>query len=401
MDEVFRKINDLALQSGRALQSPETGFIHYFYQKVEGPYTAIPIYENFLFALALCRVKSQESVQEAKILLEKLLAYQLPGGLFPIYLHDFPMAYDKYIGTKLLSPLYFLHHYFHLALGKEMAEKVSFAINKLKEASCIKKIDFDTVFTSPSLIADCLTGAFLAGPDLAEVALKKALQYWHPHLQCYIGPFKNIRFAKGRQELTLFDLYMSAYTHELSPRLQGTHPLFLQGALIFPSHFEYKKVEVPNFSFAPEVEYPFAFQWGTSSDLSLLTLSAPRAKNIAFDGKNAFTIQLGAPPNFEMKEEGKEVVWYAPLETKILVNGKPATTFRAKDCISIEDDKIRFELKFQADQGVFQGHLSRGHLPSELHNERFSAYQWLLSWRTIERKEDCTLNIHIDYVVKN
>lgn len=389
MDEVFRKINDLALQTGRALQSPETGFIHYFYQKAEGPYQAVPIYENFLFALALCRVKSVESVGEAKVLLEKLLSYQLPSGLFPVYLHDFPNAYDKYIGAKLLPPLHWLYHYFHLPLGKEMSEKLLNAINKLKENPY------------PANFAEPQTAAFLEGPEHAEAEMKKALQNWHSDLQCYVGPFNKIRFTKGVQELTLYDLYMSAYTHELSPRLQGIHPIFLQGALIFPSHFECKKVEVPSFSFTPEGEYPFAFQWGTNSDISLLALSAPRAKKIDFDGKNAFTIALGANPNLEMKEEGKEVVWYASLGTKILVNGLPATTFRAGDLISIEDDKIRFELKFQPTGGVFQGHLSRGQLPSEIHNGRFVAYQWLLSWRTIDRTEDCILKVHFDYAFKN
>lgn len=367
MDEVFRKINDLALQTGRALQSSETGFVHYFYQKVEGPYQAIPIYENFLFALALCRVKSVESVQEAKVLIDKLLAYQMPNGLFPIYLHDFPNTYDKYIGKRLIAPLHLLHQYFHLPLGKEMSDKLLSAIHRLS-----------TPYVNPEL----------------------EMKYWHPDLQCYVGPFKKIRFTKGVQELTLYDLYMCAYTHELSPRLQGVNPLFLQGALIFPSDFVYKAEKISPFSFDPEAEYPFSFQWGTNSKISLLALFAPRAKSIAFDEKNTFIIELGTPPNFEMKEEGKEVVWYASLETKILVNGLAATTFRAGDLISIEDDKIRFELKFQPDSGVFQGHLSRGCMPTELHHGRFEAYQWLISWRTIDRTENCTLKVHFNYVFK-
>lgn len=380
MDEVFRKINDLAIQSGRALQSSETGFVHYFYNKLEGPYQAVPIYENFLFALALCRAKTVESVQEAKVLLDKLLAYQQPDGLFPIFLHDYPNCYDKYIGGKLLPPLYWLHHYFHLPLGKEMAEKLSNAINRLPKAA----------------IVDRLTAAFLEGNG--EEAMKKALAHWNPDLQCYAGPFEKMRFSKGKQELTLFDLYMCAYTHELSPRLQGTNPLFLQGALIFPSHFECKREEVSPLSFTPKGEYPFVFQWGTNGDPRLLALFAPRAKNIAYDG--ALTIELGAPPNLEMKEEGKEVVWYAPLGMKILVNGLPATTFRAGDLISIEDDMIRFELKFEG-EGVFQGHLSRGCMPTELSHSRFEAYQWQLAWRTISRKEDCNLTIQFNYAFKN
>jgi hypothetical protein len=490
MDEVFRKINDLALQSGRALQSPETGLIHYFYQKLEGPYQAVPIYENFLFALALCKVKSVESVQEAKVLLDKLLSYQ-QKGLFPVYLHDFPNCYDKYIGAELLPPLYWLYHYFHLPLGKEMAEKLLSAINRLAEASLEEapKVPFpkrikligalsalgkdvafecETLPPIPSQIADCLTGAFLAGPAHAEPFMEKALSHWNPHLQCYMGPFEKVRFTKGKQELTLLDMYMSAYTHELSPRLQGNHPLFLQGALIFPSHWECKKPESPQkwaSSFNPKGEYPFIFQWGTSSDLSLLALSAPRAKNIASRGnckttvpqkiddfgansqgqlealrradealprraseearrelaskgrfyeahefcnclsnEKSFSVDLGAPPNLELKEEGKEVIFYVPLEMKILVNGLLATTFRAGDLISIEDDKIRFELKFQADGGVFQGHLSRGCLPTELYHSgsyRFEAYQWQLAWRTIDRKDGCTLKIDFEYAAKS
>lgn len=438
MEEIYKKINDLALASARALQSDETGFIHYYYQKMEGPYQAVPLYENLLFALALCKVKTVESVQEAKALLDKLLSYQQASGLFPVYVHDFPYCYDKYIGAELLPPLFWLYHYFHLPLGKEMTERLKLAIERLIAASLEEGmkmplpkrmklggvliawgkqdvgkelLDLNAITASnPSCLADCLTGCFCAGEPYVKRALEKMSSFWNSDLGCYCGPFEEMYFIKGSPKVTLFDLYMSGLTHKLSSRLQAPNPALLYGALLFPTHaIEFNPngniSKTSRYQPGQRGHYPFAFQWGTEDDLSLMALHVPKAKNVLFNEK-MIQVDLGECPHFELRDEGKEVIWTIPLkpEIKILVNGQPATTFRAGDLITIEDDKVRIELKFFPDEGLYQGHLSRGCMPTELFqtgSHRFTAYQWLLSWRTIQRNNPSSLKMHFDYVFKN
>ncbi len=76
----------LALEAAGHYRSASTGFIHFNYSK-ENSLETIPLYENVCFALALIRTKRRESIQEAKELLEHLLAFEVIG-VFPLDLHE-------------------------------------------------------------------------------------------------------------------------------------------------------------------------------------------------------------------------------------------------------------------------------------------------------------------------
>jgi hypothetical protein len=121
MTEIHQKLLEQALKTGRALQSKETRFVHYYQGKSDQAiHQTIPFYENLLFALALARTRTVEGVQESKAILEKLLAYQSPEGLFPVYLHEYPFYHDQYIGAHLLPIFYWLDHLFHSVIGIDL-----------------------------------------------------------------------------------------------------------------------------------------------------------------------------------------------------------------------------------------------------------------------------------------
>lgn len=459
MQEIHKELNDLAIQEFRSIQSKETGFAHSFYGKSEAPHQAVSVLDNLLFALALCRLKTIEGVQEGKALLEKLLAYQSPDGFFPVYLHEFPFTYDRHHGASLLPVLFLIHRYFHRVLGTEITKKLLNSIEKLLSASLsevplmslpnrfrmggalvgygeiidseewVKQgnalLDFQELWNSPSKfipkhLGEAFSGALTAGALTAGGKTASDLHawmktLWHPELSCYVGPFTSVNFNKGEQEITLFDLYMLT---EVPSRFKNPDLGLLKAAMMFPiglapSDESFAKSDMitgANYSVSWLNEknpggYPFAFQWGTGESLQSLILHAPLAEQVKFDGRNKIDIDMGPCPELETREPGRELYWYlTPKEDlKILINGQTATTFRAGDLLTIEDAHMRIELKFEARQGVFQGHISKSCLPSEKGNfgkNRFEGYQWQLLWRTISRDDNCPLTIHFSYAAK-
>ncbi|MBS0627500.1 MAG: hypothetical protein JSS09_04745, partial [Verrucomicrobia bacterium] len=112
-----RKIIELALQAARKRLSPQTGFVHLY---TEEPYAlrqdTIPVIENFYYVLTLFRSKLAQNIQEGKVLLDKLLNFEVEGN-YPVYLHEFPSCVDSQLSSHLLPILFYLTRDFDFALG--------------------------------------------------------------------------------------------------------------------------------------------------------------------------------------------------------------------------------------------------------------------------------------------
>ena len=135
------KTVDLALKAGRKRKSVRTGFIHLF----PGEETAsdtIPLFENVCFAMALIQQKQTEAILEAKELLERVLAFQTGEGNFPIYLHEFPRCYDRWMGLKIAPLLLQIYRRFSVGLG-DLKEKLLQSVEKA--------IQFASSFERPPL----------------------------------------------------------------------------------------------------------------------------------------------------------------------------------------------------------------------------------------------------------
>src|SRR5205807_10554919 len=129
-DDFLRKLIELAAQSGKSKLSEQTGFIQHHPKVLEGePAEAIPLYENMLYVLALFRTKTHENMQEAKILLDRLLYFQpqnkdvVSFGNFPVYLHDFPYCRDHFQAFKMMAPLFWIIEEFLPVLGESLQNR--------------------------------------------------------------------------------------------------------------------------------------------------------------------------------------------------------------------------------------------------------------------------------------
>ncbi|MCE5317212.1 MAG: hypothetical protein LLG04_07605 [Parachlamydia sp.] len=281
MNDLMRKLIDMAVSTGRKRQSKQTGYVHYHYHEEE-PHQTIPIAENLYFALALFRTRTVENIEEAKTLLERLLHFQNPQeGNFPIYLHEYPACPNRYTGVQLLIPLYWITAQFQHILGNGLKQRLDQSVRQLlrycietdakaalppqialKMAAAIHSFgklwgddalysqgqdrlakisaDLDSfAWKSPSQISDMLPALHLIAPVLENSPWHPIWEWleqtWHRHLLAYVGPAA-LQWQEGREpQATLYDLCMGTLSGALSTRALQDSIVHLQAALIQPT----------------------------------------------------------------------------------------------------------------------------------------------------------------------
>lgn len=102
-------MREIALEACQKAVLKETGFVH------DG--VLIPIFENFCYALSLCRSKIAANILEAKTLLERLLPF-FNGEGFPRFLHNYPKT--SHLPFEL--PLMYLNRDFGHVLKLDLAK---------------------------------------------------------------------------------------------------------------------------------------------------------------------------------------------------------------------------------------------------------------------------------------
>lgn len=465
MSEVHKQLIDLAVAAGRSMQSAETGFLHYFKNKSEAPHQAIPAYENFLFALSLCRTKTVENITEAKGLLDKLLAYQNANGLFPNYLHDYPHCYDRFIGAHLLPVIYWLDHLFHTVFGADLNDRVKIAFLKLVEATLPeldrmpvelqakmagvliasgrswKKPDWTTagekrlpafsqltqppLSFSPAHLSEGCIALTLIPAQAPRAFINWLLQSWHPSLERFCAPYIKMPYQKGVPELTLYDLFMSAFRLELPKRAKAQDPALvphlLQGALLFAEDLGKIDANIPeeqtaswgirksaNSSYAWNLASPAPFHllYDQGKDMLMHTPEAKLVKFTEMKDQLEMEFKFGEVPNLEDRDACRELLFYFPLSEGFHwdVNGIAANTFRSGDALKITDGIDTFHLKFASDENtIIQGHVIKGCRPGELAHfgkNRFAAYDWVFFLRTIKRNPNSILKVFLSHAQK-
>lgn len=294
-NESMRQLLEIAICCGRCWQSPQTGFIHYSYKKVDENYHhPIPTYENFVFALALLRSRNAENISDAKDLLQRLLHFQSregeSSGNFPIYLHDYPSCKDRLWGAHLLIPFYWIYKNFHHVLGAEIKQSLKMAFIRLqnyclqtigqkaapypigfKIAACAKaagplldqgemaqkgerlykelmeNID-KTAWNTPSALSDLILAHQVLNPTLSENPDKAFWDHlvstWNKEICTYCGPGWKEYQQGTLPQVTLYDYFMGYLTNKYSLRCFTDNPVQLQAALVHPS-----EDRLPDFAF--------------------------------------------------------------------------------------------------------------------------------------------------------
>lgn len=404
-----RKPIDLNLSAAKELLSPQTGYIHYNYDTREKGDT-IPLFENFCYVLALFRSRLADPIQDGKVLLEKLLAFEVDGN-FPVYLHEYPLCKDRDFSLEILPVFHWLVKDFRAVLTEPLALRLDTAIGRI--LSHAYKMDRQRPLGKPSafrLKSYCEKSALPDWtPSLPEEwshaliscqisdsssMIQRALERWHPELCFFIGPQNQER---GEPQPTLLDLQMGAHYGLYSRRCQENRSIHLQASLVYPFEGETSKAMTsPCAALSPE--QPFVLYWGTPEKLNSLFLAIKNAR--CTGDQTALEITLPAE-RLPEGQDGIELSFFLNLapSQQILINGVKATTFQCGDTLEIQQDGLTLRLKMilEGGEGRFFGHILRANRPNQRgKNLKYETYDWQIALRTICRSEDCRLRVEIN-----
>lgn len=264
---------ELALETGRKWQSDETGYLHYSYRSDSRD--TIPTSENFSFVLALFRSRMGDNIQEAKGILHKLLCYQV-GGNFPIYLHEYPVLYDRWRAVEVLPALIWIAKGFHHVIGEELKGKLDDALRLAIDHSLTTLNEYTAGYLQTLRIGCCAKalGKYLEDKELITIGEEIISQVeqlgvqpswfvsdqlghllvslnldaiwpslwqhcqgvYHQPLSLYCGPHIQERCAHQLPAPTLLDLYLKEET-----KVPELNPIYVHGSLVHP--FEKPPVE--------------------------------------------------------------------------------------------------------------------------------------------------------------
>lgn len=294
----MRHLQEMALEWGRKRRSPQTGYVHHFYQaqETETPVT-IPIVENFLFALALLRTRSVDSINEAKVLLNGLLHFQNqnPGqigeGNFPLYLHEFPLCRDREVGVHVAAVMVWILKHFHHVLGQELRKRLEHAfiavVNHALKTHAAKATSYpiaikiaatakaggallqhqdleeagtallDRLSEEPDLrhwfcpasIGTILLALSMIYPSIKQspwnLFWKHVDQTWHRQTGCYIGPALKVWQLEEQPQVTTYDLFLGCSNGNFADRIQKDSPVHLEGVMIQPTEDVLEPISYP------------------------------------------------------------------------------------------------------------------------------------------------------------
>jgi hypothetical protein len=394
MENPSKRAIDLAVRAGRIRQSPRTKLVHHHF--IDTATDTIPFFENFCFAMALFRQRTVESILEGKEILERLLAFQIPEGNFPIYLHDFPRCYDPWMGLRIAPILIQIQRHFGAVMGAELKKKMAAALLELlKYAESRNRPPlWEHRFLKLQGIASDYSPKdpdewfhWLLSEQLDSLKCERVIPY-HPDLQALLG--EEVQ-EKGEPRPTPLE-WILAEQAGFSERLQKDHIAVLHAALLFPIS-EPKVLASSAFVLIPE--RPLLLWRG---GCKLHSLSVPgghlREGKIYFD--------LPEPPLIE-KRDLIEAGLYCDIspETKLTICGKKGTVFPLGATVEIRTSMLMIELRFdlEAGEGDFCGQITRANRPAQTACKGellYEAFDWRIAMRTLRRSPNCRIAVSLN-----
>lgn len=358
---------DLALAAGQRGLSPRTRLIHHAEFS-----DLIPIYENFCYAFALFRQRTTDAVLDAKELIGKLLGFQTSDGNFPIYLHDYPKAYDYNSGLKIAPILAYVLRLYPNVLG-DLKPKIEQALEKILSKEPEKFAWKNRFLALKGLPLE--PDDELAERDWTEWLITMQIAGftefslpYEPDLQLFKIPYPQEGFEPRPHPIEWL-LAEGNY----SSRLLKDHPHQLLCAPLFP--IQYTPIELPNASFA-------LFWKGT-------TLHSLVGDGLLFNLSDG--VEMGRTDLFE-------ALLYCDRsnETEIFIKGRRGTTFQLGDKIAIRTPQKIIEITFHLTEGNgdFCGHIFPGNRSSQI-AKGFDAYDWQIGLRTLRRSSKARIEIDI------
>lgn len=403
-----------ALQFGRDRQSKYTGFFHYCFEDPASKET-IPLLENFLFSFALFSTHTQVQMLEGKDLLLRLLKFQTEEGLFPLYMHEFPVCRKPLANVKHLLALFHLFEAYGNLLGGEGKSALLLAIEKLDRALEAyrplppilafqkgafdyrskrgEKPSFQQAMTSSNMWEEYAYAASLLREEFSIP--------WHPTYHRYAGPLIEERRKESIPEPTIFDhLLMQAGERE---EIQALHAL-----LALDATYSFAPYSLPGWEFyeqdpfyliflsrmdgaSEEKRSPYLHLFEVFNKEHSLVCQESRMKEVHLS-KTPIGFEALFTYPVEGKEEDVELSLFINREptARIMINEVRATCFALQDKIEIFLGEGRIGVTFQIveGEGEFVGHLSYGNRPAQISKkvkEEYAAFDWKISLRTLTR----------------
>lgn len=405
------------LSFARSCQSPKTGFVHLF--DGQPSWDAIPVYENFCFALLLFRQKTMEGVQEGKKLLARLYAFQSPTGNFPLYIHDFPRCYSPILPLRIAPLLKQLMATFSHVLDEEFKKQTLQVIDRMLECAKNRRMEknysplwerrylalqgFKTEMCSHETSDDWAEE--LITEQILQDSLEPVTRLIHPLLGIYAGPASKEAQENSQPRLTLLDAW--AHPGKIGPQ----HPLHLSLAALIPTtinstfwsgsvgNWEIRQTERYALSFAPQCSNDLALRlmW-LGNHIHSLVIPTINAHLTLSENQKTMHIDFDLPELTDILDNDFfEIELFCDIsdETKIFIEGKKASTFYLGEMVKIETPELSLHFSFQieAGDGDFCGHISRGNRPFQTAKSDLAAYDWRIGLRTLRRSKTARISL--------
>ena len=404
-----------ALQEGRKRQSSLTDFLHYTFENPSSR-EAIPVYENMLFILALCRSNQADMVLEGRDLFLRFYEYFASVGAFGVYLHEWPQVRKPMMNMRILIPLLRIWLDYRHVWGDEARKKLedllvrlsSFVDDlKLPPLQAFQKQVFDAVFKQTQLpeLDPTIAHSTMDWSEVLTVApwLGKEIEFpWHEGLNLYAGSYLH-----ELQRTTLLDLFFGkgAREDELTP---------LYGALIYD--FPYIcKVPEPNKGWGADssktqrLVFLKEFQpveARLSPGFHLFSYALKENELVCQETQMGFSAtweneQLICEFEFRGASE-LDLFLRFQRENPLFVNGERATYFELGDRLTIAGFTMQFAKV--AGEGRVCGHFLKGNRRGQTCpkvESEWAVYDWQINVTALEKSDDLRLRLVLDGAPKS
>lgn len=383
------KVVDLSLLAQKARVSPRTGFLH-FNPQDPSAWDTIPVYENFCYAFALFRQKTQDSVLAGKDLIEKLMQFQTIDGNFPSFIHEYPKAWDPHLPLKI-API-FVHilrdfgGVLQTAFKQSLENALKLMIRPPKSPSWEHRYR--------ALLGERPTGFENLDAEnwlqwiISDQLFEKNGSYPIPYnrlLQQFLGP--NLSFEQFFPQPSTIE-YILAEADGYCSRLFQDHFRQIYACLLFPFSSSLELFEEVSIC-----KDPYRIFW----DKNLLHSLESTPSKVGID-----SLEFDLEGSLETTYDLFEVEFFLSRlpDVNILINDQKSIVFRLGDKVQIFTNTRKIELEFLLDSGIgdFLGHISFGNRKSQLatkNSQHFYAYDWHIGLRTLRREIPCKIVVKI------
>ncbi len=450
-DKSLKELHERSYQAGLKRLSKRTKFVHGT-DDDETREIILP-YENLLYVLSLFQQRTQESCQEARSILDRILQFQLHDGNFCQYIHEYPNNPNSLTALECLVPLFFIRKYFYPLLTIDEKHALSQSIDKLvqflervfyenqfpiwariKYSALLLGLSYesgDTHFSDQEFVSKDLPLWFFEVSNLSKIMcvlsikpfveknpnfvrfLTEFLQSsWCEKQKAYAGPNVRVMQTRNAPAVTLYDLYMGKLDVQ---RLKGAQVYTLEIPVVSPISPDFK-FEGKDFSFTTikKIQYtctllqtvnPDAKPFYLVSKNHTLALQIFRADLLSItssDSHFVYTLRTHSENLSDVKDlrifglfinDDPEIQWS--------INQRKATAFfhEEKVILEFDDVKLTFWYEFNdPDTQKLMGHVNKSNRSFQMvgsNQQEFFAFDWQFFVRLVLQDAPIDVNLHI------